>query len=99
MEKIPSWDRVCQKDCFGNDGSPIIRFIWPVDKLGINIENNKMLLSEKSIIKMGDNTKGTINGIRYSTTKQFVSREKIYGNMKVQFNKYGGWFEVEKINH
>ncbi|TCG11357.1 hypothetical protein [Mycoplasma marinum] len=72
MKRTLSWIREEQKDCFGNVGEPTIKLIWPPVKDGAIIPENKMLLSKKSIDEIGSSTKGEVNGIRYSVTKQFV---------------------------
>ena len=96
MKKTWSWDRFENIDCFGNEGEPTGTYIWPKEKGGAHVPENRMLLSKKSIDAIGDITKGEVNGIRYSITKQFVLGGDIYGNMKIQKDRYDGWIEVVK---
>ncbi len=96
MKKTWSWDKYENIDCFGNEGEPTLTFIWPESKDGSDIPENKMLLSKKSIDAIKDVTKGEVNGIRYSIIKQFVLGGRIYGNMKIQTDPYGGWIEIVK---
>ncbi len=96
MKKTWSWDRYENIDCFGNEGEPTGTHIWPESKGGASIPDNRMLLAKKSIEAIGDVTKGEVNGIRYSIIKQFALGGDIYGNMKIQTDRYGGWIEVVK---
>ncbi len=93
---MKSWNKKENKDCFGNRMPTDIDHAWPKSKGGSNIKENRQLLSKESNKAKGDNTKGTINGIRYAVKRMTSKDGHVYGVMMIKID--GEWIDVIKVN-
>lgn len=94
--EMDSFDYDANECIFGLTGEATTDHVWPKSRNGSNVVENKQTLSRESNLLKGNDIKGTINDVRF-TTHMFSEDEygKVVGQMYVTFDGGIDWYEVK----
>ena len=93
MKTIKSYNKNTNKDCFGITASETRDHIWPTSKDGAKAIENIQLLTQKGNVGKANETKGEVNGVRFSITPAGEDGDgKTIGQMKIKVGNE--WLKV-----